>query len=196
MADERRVSITPAPVTRDPELNDSAKIVAQGIGLFMDRTGRCWPGTDAIAAEIHKSVATVERGIAALKARRHLTVTRRQRDTAILEWCHPLTRQQVTGQDGVLIPHFSGLDPSKNGQKPPLDPSRHVTRARIEREQLTSSLERGEQPGQNDRRNSNRHTAQTELPVQDLGHRQRRADAPTPLRESLTKFLQPPVTTP
>ncbi len=196
MADERRVSITPAPVTRDPELNDSAKIVAQGIGLFMDRTGRCWPGTDAIAAEIHKSVATVERGIAALKARKHLTVTRRQRDTAILEWMHPLTRQVVMGQERSLTPHFSGLDPSKNGQKPPLDPSHHVTRARIEREQLTSSLERGEQPGQNDRRKSNGKSPSSELPVHDLDRRQRRADAPAPLRESLTRFLQPPKPTP
>jgi len=196
MATDRLLSITPIAIYRDPGLSDSAKVVAGGIGMFMNRSGRCWPGTPAIAAELHKSIATVERGIAALKARKHLTVTRRQRDTAILEWMHPLTPQLVTDQTSLLIPQSGGLDPSEKASKGPLDPSRHKTRARIERGQLTSSIERGEQPGQNDRdQHRHRHTPSSEQPVQDLDHRERPA-LPTSLaafdwRKVLTKPSAP-----
>lgn len=189
MADERRLSIVPLPIARDRTLSDHAKLIAVAIGSFMRRDGKCSPGILAIAQERGCSERHARRGIDELVAHKHLTIQQRQRQSAILEWLHPLTGQDGVQSNPILTGQNKPLDRTKSGALRVLDRTLHVTRA--DQNEVINEVKRGTANVQIERSNRKRHVASTEMPVQDLSDRQRRTDEPQPLRESLTRYLQP-----
>ena len=109
MADKRLASVVPLPIIADPDLSDNAKVVAAGIGCFMDASGSCHPGADKIAEITGKSLSSTYRGIQDLLDRKHLSRQRRARQSAVFTWLHPMIGQTWESKPR-LDSHKKGVD--------------------------------------------------------------------------------------
>ena len=193
MADARRVAIVPLPVVRDPTLSDNAKIVALGLGAFMDASGRCYPGIDTLATFLGRSPSSVYRGLAELTDHKHLTRKRLARKPSILAWCHPMI-----GQTGELTLSMIGQpgEHDRSGQRKKAamigqSGDAHIKRARVTRTTLTRTTGNEEKNLLSE--DEKKPTApDPERPVFDLTRRQDRGQPPAPLAASLTHFLTRP----
>ncbi|HEX3698920.1 MAG TPA: hypothetical protein VH374_26355 [Polyangia bacterium] len=131
MADERRLCVVPLPIIRDRALSDHAKLCAVALGAFMFRDGSCSPGIAAVAALRNCSARHCQRGLDELIAAGHLTMTRRQRQPAMLTWRHPLTGHNGVHSKDALTGQKSTLDRTKKGVSSGLDRT-HDVRTQIE----------------------------------------------------------------
>lgn len=112
MADERRLSIVPADVTRDRTLSPTAKVVALAIGTCTNVAGECSAGNQHLCDLSGVPERTLRRCISALVDRGHLTQYRHARKPATLRWVVDMRGQQggrssdpkVSGQQGGRSP--------------------------------------------------------------------------------------------
>ena len=188
MADQRYVAVLPISIPADPALSDLAVRIAAGVGTFMDRAGRCSPGIDAIAAQVGRSPSSVYRGLDELIARGHLTRHRRARLTAELAWTVAVSRHSETNDPSTadrssqnMIGQKRGYDRSESGAL------RVDDRSAADRYN-ENCFNENKNEVKGDRSHDPNSNGQGNL---DLDARER-PDTPTPIRDSLTKWIGVP----